>query len=324
MKAFKIKLTIGVFLLAVVMFSCQKDIDYFVPNPNQPIADTSWTFVVEDTMPIGVLQKSIAKPYTIDSVNIDSISTTSYTSVNGLKLTIRPNILTASLGTTPVNGLVAIENIVLKKNGEFISADIFTNTNTNRLLESGAACFLKIKKGINVLQLTQNATVNIALSAAPSSSFIQLFYGTNRLPISWEASIAGTPNIVTTTNNGYDINTNKLGWMNVVKNIATGTTNLIAGLDSQFTNKNTAVYVSVNSKVCVVKLFPDPINKTFNSTPLVNNQQVTVTSLSKIGNQYFLGTKLVVVQNNGSINQTVNLTPQVSTLEQIQAHLNNL
>jgi hypothetical protein len=30
------------------------------------------------------------------------------------------------------------------------------------------------------------------------------------------------------------------------------------------------------------------------------------------------------VQNNGSINQTVNLTPQVSTLEQIQAHLNNL
>jgi hypothetical protein len=305
--------------------SCQKDVDFFIPDTTQPIADTSWANNITDTMPVAILQASLLKAPSVDSVFIDSVAPTTYVANNGLKFFIRPNILVPALGVAPIAGLVSIEHVLLKKRGDFISANVPTTTTANQLLESGAAVFIKIKKGNAMLQTLPTATIGINIITTPFTSNGQLYYTSSPF-YNWLVNPNPNQNIVTTTTQGFEIATNTFGWLQVANTAAAGTVNIIAALDSQFTNKNTSVFLSVNGKISIVKFEGNRINKTFNSiAQIAQGKEVTVITISKIANKYYIGSKVFVTQNvAGSANQLIQIQPQISSLQQITTYLQAL
>lgn len=322
-----IQVKIAAVFIAIIFAatSCQKDVDFFIANTNQPIADTSWANTITDTMAVAILQTGLLKPSTIDSVYIDSVLPTNYTAANGLKFFIRPNILVPSAGLAPIAGWACIEHILLKKRGDFISANVPTTTVANQLLESGAAVFVKIKKGDVTAQILPNATIGLNISTTPLLSNGQLFF-TNSPLYNWAANTSPNQNRVATTNQGFEVTTNTLGWLQIAGTVLPGTVNITATLDSQFTNKNTVVFLSINGKISIIKLVANRLNKTFNSLiPLAQGNEVTLIAMSKLADKYYLASKILVTQNNsGSINQLVQLQPQISSLQQINTYLQGL
>jgi hypothetical protein len=267
----------------------------------------------------------LLKAPSVDSVFIDSVAPTTYVANNGLKFFIRPNILVPALGVEPIAGLVSIEHVLLKKRGDFISANVPTTTTANQLLESGAAVFIKIKKGDAMLQTLPTATIGINFISTPFTSNGQLYYTSSPL-YNWLVNPNPNQNIVTTTTQGFEIATNTLGWLQVANAAAAGTVNIIAALDSQFTNKNTVVFLSVNGKISIVKFEGNFVNKTFNSiAPIAQGKEVTVITMSKIANKNYFGSKVFVTQNvAGSANQRIQIQPQISSLQQITTYLQAL
>lgn len=323
----KIKFKIANTFIAIIFIatSCQKDVDFFIPNTSQPIADTSWANTITDTMQVAILQASLLKPIATDSVFIDSVMPTNYTAANGLKFFIRPNILVPSVGLAPIAGWANIEHIFLKKRGDFISANVPTITVTNQLLESGAAVFTKIKKEGVALQILPNAAIGLNISTTTQLSGAQLFYSNSPMA-NWLPNTNPNQNIVTTTTQGFEVVTNTLGWLQLANTVLPGTVNISATLDSQFTNKNTVVFLSVNNKISIVRFSANRTSKTFNClTPIAPDKEVSLIAMSKLGDKYYLANKVMVTQNNsGGGNQLVQLQPQLSSLQQINTFLQGL
>lgn len=320
------KTLMQVLLVAVLFTACTKEAsNEFIMDPANPQNDTTWaTSTVDDNAPVNKLIESLALPYLVDSFDIVTGGVL-HCDNNG-QINMPANCL-----EQPVTGKVKVEYLYLKTKGDMVRYAKPTVSN-NRLLISGGAFFLKVSKDGNNYQLAANAKIKILYTNPSPDNVMQLFYGdttVNSLDgFTWQPSNDSSG--VTTwrqedssgVTTGYQLLSKKFGWINCDKFADTSVTRtrLVDTLPVNFTNKNTAVFAVFKEQWSVLRLYADAANKYFYADNIPVGSKIILLSISKVGDDFYLGSKEVTV----TANAIEGLEPQITTMDNISSFIDSL
>jgi len=318
-----------ILLIAVVaLSSCQKDLDLFVPDPITGY-DSTWYNTLDNSMPVASLKATLSLPVYKDSFELNTASVTIMTGA-GLECIFNPgSVLTSS--NVPVTGKIYLETYLLKKKGDILRMGTPTISD-GRLLVSGGEFFIRLTKDGNELHLALNGHVHIHYDDSPVSSLMTIFNGeeTNPNGFNWLPNMDTLNNqVFPLSQSTYEIISNQLHWINCDYFYdTTGVTQTIvsANLPSNYTNANTVAYTVFNDMRSVSGMYGNAATRKFSSGKLPAGKIITLVIISKQGDNYYLGHEPVTITGSpGTINdQQVNVTPVITSLDNIKAYLNSL
>ena len=317
-------------VVVVTITACTKETsDQFVSYNNNALNDTVWS---SNGTNFSAITKIII-PYNINDNITDSFNSlvdNTLTFGDSVQVVIPANSCTNAIGNAITSsGKIQIDITLLRKKGDFIKFASPTTYLTS-LLEAGDYLNIKLSKAGQDIKLATNNPIKIRVKDIVTSSNMKFFGGTfikfNQDTIfSWLPSFDGKVEIwasSTSTPLGYEFTTNKLGWIgcSFFSDSIQPKTRLNVVLPSNYTNKNTAVFVVFKNKKTVVNLLNDAVTKTFFTYNIPVGIDATLISLTKINSNYYLGSKDIKVTNG----DVLNILPEKKTLEQIIAYLNSL
>lgn len=322
----KIIVTILLTAATILFSACQKDIDVFVPDEGQTQGpDTTWYSAVTDVMPVAALQNALLLDTYEDSIDI-STSKDTVTTASGMQCIFPANCCVNANGL-PVTGKIKVDMALLNKKGDMVRMNRPTTSN-NRILISSGELFVGLKKENKDLFLAPGAKIEIKFPDLAPNNLMKFFAGAESSlnNLNWMENPDAAINTVSIGAQGYEINTNKLRWINCAYFFDTSAITrsvLSTNLPSNYTNANTSVYVIFNDMRSVVKLNADLATRKFTSGKLPDGKPATLVVMSKQGNDYFFAKELITIGgNNGK--QTVTVTPTISSLATIKTFLNTL
>ncbi len=331
----KIFLTIVVGL--ILLTSCTKEYsDQFVPY-NNSMLDTAWKTSLPRNAPAHDITTFLSENRNtfIDSFNVTVGGTLSF--ADGLKIIFPPNICVGS-GTSIITGNVKVELTYLKKKGDFIRFSKPT-TSGDRLLQTGGSFNVKLSKNGTYLSIAPNLSYKIIYRNENPIAGMQFFYedwviNNNDSVATWlpastsqnsQGSVTNWQSLDSITNTivrGYELLSRKFNWINCdfFNDTSQPATRVNLSLPMNFTNLNTQVYMVFKSKNIVVKLNSDAINKVFWINRIPINSEVTLVAISKIGTDFYLGTRNLNVTNANLIN----ISSEIKPMSFINTYLDNL
>ncbi len=325
-----VKNIVYLLIVLVTITSCTKAVsDEFVMYPNNALNDTVWANTGINFSDFSKILISLPSPNTVvDSFNatIDNTLTfgDSLQTYFGAGSCVTKNgaIITST-------GKVKMEITLLRKKGDFIKNGVPTTSNI-ALLETSNFLHIKLSKDGEEVFLNPNSKVKIRIKDTTANSNVNFFVGDyikfNRDTIfSWVPSFDGKVEIWKNTNAmplGYEFITNKLRWVgcSFYADSLQPNTRLNVVLPSNYTNKNTAIFLVFKHKKIVINLLNDAFTKTFFTQNIPVTTEAILVSLTKINTTYYLGSKAIKV-TNGDVLQ---LLPEKKSLEQVIAYLNGL
>lgn len=317
----------GLLLLTaiVLLHSCQKNIENFVINPGQSGVDTVWQISVPANAPIISLKNELKINKTTDSFSYNN--TGIVFSSGNLSLGIPSNGLATANGLFPT-GFVSRQSLLLQKRGDFIMMDMPTVSN-NRLLEAFGAFFLDLRNNQQPLVVTTGNKLDVKYTATPIVGNTKIYNISNSNNFNWEINTDTAFNFSTITNTGYDVKTNTLQWLlnaQLVDTVGVQQTALSIKLPSNYTNTNTAVFISFNDAITIAPTTANINNRVFVSGSLPVNRPVTIIVLSKQAGDYYFGLQQTntAIATSGTGTQEVILTPVRRSIDNIKGFLNSL
>jgi len=323
------KLIISSLLIAGLFSSCQKNIDYFLPDPGQNGPDTTWYSSVSAAMPAYQLKNELITEKKKDSFQLSN--TTIINTHSGLTLMLPSTALLTTQGNV-ATGRVYAETALLKTKGEMIRMGIPTVSN-DRLLVTGGAFFLQLRNDTTALHIAQQSAmaVKFTTSTVAAGNAMKVFNGENNLPVSfnWVYNSDTTYNKVTAGADYYQVYTNQFNWINCARILDTtgiAQSNLAVHLPVNYTNANTVVWIAFNDMFSVITLRGDAATRRFVSGRIPANKNVTIIVMSKQGTDYFMAHEQVTTTAASSTitPQLVELVPVRSSLDNIRVYLNSL
>lgn len=335
MKRFAYILPIALLLL---LGSCAKEglNNDFKPYNNNELNDTAWVKSISNTANIFSLADSLfQKSYFTDSIDLTKDQTIEFG--DSLELEIKGNSLTTGTGLF-LDGKAKIELLKILKKGDFIKT--FRPNSSNGLpLETGGAFFIRISKNGTELVLAPGSSMKIKWTdlEAPKT-YMQVYNGKEGFPIpngpldsahNWlpdndtsklKIWVKGSGN---GERRGYILETKKLRWVSAQHALLPNTklTNIYGILPPNYTNKNTMVFAVFANSRTVLSLKSDLSSRSFKTSDVPLGTKMTLVSISKIGKDFYLGTKLV-----NDVGNIVNFSfnPEKKKLAQILEYLNSL
>ena len=318
-------------VVVITITACTKETsDQFVSYSNNELNDTVWSSNGTNFSAITkVIIPDILKDNITDSFN--SLVDNTLTFGDSLQVVILANACTNANGAPiTTSAKIKMDITLLRKKGDFIKYASPT-TNVTSLLEAGDYVNIKLSKDGQEIKMAPNNPIKIRVKDIATNSNMKFFSGTfirfNQDTIfSWLPSFDGKVEIwrnnTITQPFGYEFTTNRLGWIgcSLFSDSLQPKTRLNVVLPSNYTNKNTAVFVVFKNKKTVVNLLNDAVTKTFFTYNMPVGTEATLVSLTKINANYYLGSKAITV-NNGDV---LNMLPEKKSLEQIIAYLNSL
>ena len=318
----------GILIMAFSIVSCQKDLDYFVPDAIQPVQfDTNWVNTIQDTMPVAILQRSLLLPVYSDSFFISG-DTARLTLGSGLTCSFRSFSLAPAPGQT-FAGMVYTRSQLLTKRGEFIQQGVSTISGSGELLHSKGTMLVSLKNAFNnSIQVLPGQTMGINVPVPVSADQFKLYYGNLQNPASlnWLPNAEPLQNQLLPTNQGYYVQTNPLGWIAIANKVLVnnGTVVVTPKLASKFTNANTLAFVVLNDVVAVAQLASNVGARKFESIALPAGRSATVITISKLQDVYYWGKQSFTTVASSAVQQQINITPAAATLQEVIAALGAL
>ena len=315
-------------IATVALSSCQKDLDLFIPDPITGY-DSTWHNTLDNSMPVAGLKTKLSLPVYKDSFELNTASVTITTGAGLQCIFNAGSILTSA--NVPVTGKIYLETHLLKKKGDIIRMGTPTISD-GHLLVSGGEFFIRLTKDGNELHLAQNEPVHIHYDDSPVSSLMNIFNGeeTNPAGFNWLPNMDTLNNqVFPLSQSTYEIISNQLHWINCdyfYDTTGVPETIVSANLPSNYTNANTVAYTVFNDMRSVVGMYGNAATRKFSSGKLPAGKIITLVIISKQGDDYYLGHEAVTITGSpGTINdQQVNVTPVITSLDNIKAYLNSL
>ncbi len=318
---------IAAIVLVVFMVSCTKEnSDTFVPYPTNPLNDTNWQATLSSTASVYELRALLASTPQVDSFEVNANPTTLVFADS--TLVSFPSFCCNTPNGTAVTGRVTVEFTQLKKRGDFVRNDRPT-TASNYLLETGGSFKIRLLKNNQELILAPSKNYTVRYKDSAINTNMSVFYGNDNtiwqqaqdssVIYPWYNQIIGTNVIL-----GYQLNkVSKLNWVNCDYFIDSTLpkTKIISYLSPNFTNVNTTIFAVFKQQRIIVRLTPEYANKTFFAINIPNGKPITLVSVSKIGGDWFLGSKDFTSAANASPYQ---ILPQQKTQQEIINYLNTL
>ncbi len=322
------KIVVNSFLISLLLIaSCKKDTNEFVPDPGQQL-DSAWTNNVTVNSQVLILSKNLQGSFTAQ--NINTATDTTVTSASGLQISFPTNGLL--LNGTALSGTVKVEYVLLQKKGDFIRYGVPTSS-SKYPLESGGALHIRLTSNGQPLTVANSRKIIIRYHDAEPKQGMSIFYGnsstvTNSLLFDW--TLANDNSFVKVWDStstypaakGYAVETYRTGWVNVDRSIPSGQprVEIKAVLPDLFSNANSAVYMVFKNYRSVVQLSGNTSLRHFSFPNIPVNEPVIFVSISKVGSSYYLGVK----EEKTVANMVSFIKPTLSSLDAINALLNNL
>ena len=338
----------GIFgcLLLLLLAACNKEISNntgFTPYANNPLNDTAWNKTIIGDLPIYKLADTIEQHIAI----VDSFDLTTNQTLNfgdSLEIDIDANSFTIPYNTPGVagnislTGLANIQILRLSTKGDFIKA-YKPNSSFGFPLETASGFFIRVTKDNQELVLNPGSSIKIKYAdIVDPVSNMQVFYGRESLPIpsgaldpdqTWvrDQDTSWIKTFVKQTGSGlikgYELQANKLRWISAHRYLdsTVAKTNIYAILPPNFTNKNTLVFTVFDKSRTSLALEGDLTTRSFTTGNIPLGSKITLISLSLIGSDLYLGTK--VVNDVGTV-VNYSFTPVKQSLGQILDYLNSL
>jgi hypothetical protein len=338
-------------LLLLTLAACNKEISNnngFTPYANNPLNDTVWITNIPGDAPIYKLADTIFH----NNVIIDTFDLAKdkvFEFGDSLEIEIHANSFFVGtgnpstgggggVGTTPTDGKATIEILRIQTRGDFIKA-YRPNNSFGALLETASGFFIRVVKNGQELMLLPDSTVKIKYSDIQDPvSNMQVFYGMETFPFTTSArdeahtwvrgkDTSWIKTFVKQSGNsykrGYEIEAKRLRWISAERFLdsTVAKTNIYAILPPNYTNKNTQVFVALDKNRTVLALNSDINTRSFTTKNIPLKAKITLVSISKIGDDFYLGTK--VVNDVGTV-VNYSITPEKKTLGQILDYLNSL
>jgi hypothetical protein len=325
-----------ILLIAGIFFlnACEKDTSIFVPDPGQLDGpDTNWYASLAATMPFNTIKSSLLLQPELDSFEVNGYADTVITS-SGMQCIFPPNSFIDSEGNK-ITGNVYLETYILKKKGDIINMSLPTTSNGS-LLVSGGAIYLSLKQGMNELNLAPGMNAHIRYSDTAVSSLMKLFMGDgsnsgeyNWLPI---ADTFNNNNSVYAGNDEYEIITNQLHWISCnyfyKPTISQTLVSVSLSANNHLTNANTLAYLVFNNIRSVIPMQGDVTTKKFISSNVPVGENVTIVTISKDGDYYYLGHTNLITTSQQPVSsvatQNISINPENVSIGDIQNYLNSL
>lgn len=316
--------------LSMILFiSCSKEYsDDFIADVNYPGIDTTWTQAVSKDAPVNLLLDTLENKEPLeDSFDINEGGQIDFG--DSLEIIFPANANNGS-GGNPVTGKAEVDVIFLRKKGDFIRYQRPT-TSGGYLLETGGAMDIRVKQNAMPLQLAPGNFIRIRYREVSPQVNMSVFYGdttvTGNNGFDWTqaAPQQGSVNMIRDSAalmKGYELLSQHFRWINCDRftdsTVEAITTSVL--LPVNFTNQNSALFAVFSDQRTVVRLSEDVQHHLFTANNIPLGSKLTFISLSKIGKDFYLGTKDATITTGAS----VNLLPEKQTLQQINNYLDVL
>ncbi len=314
--------------------------------PGNPLNDTVWVSAVSSAASVHELIGLLTPNIFIDSFDLSKDTTLVFG--DSLEVSITGSCFINGGGGSPASitsGTGRIELLRLKTKGDFVKLYKPTAADDN-LLESAGAFFIRITREGKELSLAPGKTIRIRFSdTEPLKSNMQVFNGMESNPyppfpfriIDTNFNWVMDPNknfintfqkTVTTQGQtkvvqGYEMVANNLRWISADRytDSSRSKTKITAILPPNFTNKNTAVFAIFADQKTIVNLKGNFRSRSFAAINIPLLSKIKVISISRIGDDLYLGTKDV---NDVGTSVAYSLKPERVSLKNLLVFLNNL
>ncbi|WP_153796670.1 hypothetical protein [Foetidibacter luteolus] len=308
--------------LCLLLFACSKEkSDQFISDPYHPQNDTTWSAGIAATAPVNQLIQALAAGVESDSLDV-SIGGTLHFSNN---CTIK---FPAKCFKGSVAGKVKVELIFLDSKGDMLRFSKPT-VSDGRVLVSGGAFYINVTQNGQQLEL-DNKRISIRYTVPSPENNMSLFYGDTSVNsndgFNWvpaeDTAVVWRQEDSSGIEYGYELLSPKFGWINCDRFSDTSMprTKLVSILPVNFTNKNTAVFAVFKDQWSVLRLYANPSNRYFYADNIPVGSNVTLVSISKIGDDFYLGSKSIKV----AVDKAEEFTPQKVTKDQLIAFIETL
>ncbi len=322
-KYFSMNLYLSVIIIAVIFVSCNKEpSDEFYVDPNNPVNDTAWRDNVLPDAPVNKIFQLFTPSTQTDSFDVQRDHKLLFNDY--LQITFPGNACEGQNGEK-ISGWAKIKVDYLETKGDLIRFRRST-TSDDKLLESGGVFNIEVTQNGQQLKIASNKFIIIRYRNSKTDTDMKVFYGDTTVAnidsFTWVPA-TDVERVNTWSDSGiggYEMFSKRFNWINCDKFADTDpNTKLFATLPVNFTNNNTTVYIVFKDMLSVVRMYPDVDNRLFyfNNLPLSN---VTIVSISKIGDNLYLGTKQTTVTEN----LVVKLSPEKKTEKEITDYINSL
>jgi hypothetical protein len=316
--------------MLVIMMSCGKDIDQFIPKTSQSVTGDISRLTDRLRSDIaGDVTTIISCPCSGDRVfEIDK----------DLVLVIPPDFVDLSVYPCP-SGFFTMEVVVCDTKGEIFLAGIPT-VSEEKLLESRIEFNLQIKDGTTPVRLAHGKQIRILVNDPDPRDRMELFYGdetnqewiqVDQNPDTWDNVFSSewwlqdsSQQIV--SGFGYECFSDSTDWINVdvffeIPNDQL--TNVCLNLPEEFTNTNTAVFMVFDNYKSILEMRGDPelmqFCEPYGATPIGFN--VTFVVIAEMGeDNYFFTTKSTTITSN----HFETLEPKRTPYAEIKNYINSL
>ncbi len=323
MKTIQIMKRIFILLLvaAAVLTSCEKSFENFTPNTNNPATDTVWGgFSTGNFAEVNSLHQNLVRAPLIDSINLAANTVINFS--GDIRIDI-PAFSFKQNGTV-ADGKASIEFFLLKSRGDFIRFRKPTTSN-GYLLESGGSFNLLVSKNGQALQLLPGTIIKVSYKDPSPNPLMKGFTGISSITGSATANFNWVKDdsiMVRAVQSGYEVFANTVNWINCdyFRDTAELKTRIAFILPKEFTNTNTSSFIVYKTIRAVMQMDADPVNRIWRKDKVPVNRQVVYVTISKRGDNYYLGTK----ESNTVINQNVEIRPEKKSLLGIKNFLDSL
>jgi hypothetical protein len=316
--------------MLVIMMSCGKDIDQFIPKTSQSVTgDISRLSDRLRSDIAGDITTTISCPCYGDRVfEIDK----------DLVLVIPPDFV--DLSVYPCSGgFFTMDVVVCDTKGEILVAGIPTVAE-DKLLESRIEFNLQIRDGTTPVRLAHGKQIRVLVNDPDPRDRMELFYGdddnqewiqVDQNPDTWDNVFNSewwlqdsAQQII--TGFGYECFSDSMDWINVdvfFEIPKEQLTNVCIELPEEFTNTNTAVFMVFDNYKSLLEMKGDPELKQFcepyGATPIGFN--VTFVVIAEMGeDNYFFTTKSTTITSN----HFETLEPKRTPFAEIKNYINSL
>jgi hypothetical protein len=312
---------LSVIIVTVIFVSCKKEAsDEFLLDPSNSLNDTAWRASILADAPVNKIFEGLSPLPQTASFDVQRVHKLEFNDY--LQITFPGNACIGESGEK-ISGMAKIEVDYLKTRGDMIRFKRAT-TSYDRILESGGAFNIRVSQNGKQLKIAPQKFIIIRYRSSKTDPNMNIFYGdttvTNLDNFTWVPA-ADSPRI-NTWRDGYELFCKKFNWINCDK--FTDTTNprttVSVILPVNFTNNNTAVYLVFKNILSVVRMYANITNRLFYSNNIPINSNVTIVSISKLGDNFYLGTKETTVTKN----LVVRLSPEKKTKKQIDDYITSL
>ena len=310
--------------ILVMMMSCGKDVDQFIPNASQGVQGdiTRLTSKLKQDLSgeityVGTVRCTGSQVFEIDK---------------DLVLSFPPGFV--DLNQYPcTNGYFDISVTVCDTKGEILISGIPT-LSENKLLESRIECNIEIKNGNHSVKLAQGKKIGVYVKDPDPRDRMELFYGQDT---DW-LQADGDPTIWNNVANqewtlesdstfftgfGYGCLSDSIDWINVDVFFdipENQRTPVCVELPAQFTNKNTKVFMAFDDYNSITYMPGDSIQERFcehyGSTPI--GFKVTFVVIAELGEEdYYFASKTT----NITPNLVESITPVKTPYESIKSYI---